>query len=201
MRRTAAAILIPVALVSCGKVDLTIPYCEIAIFREAEYIWVPEYYYTDPFTNREYLFHGTSSDQKTGVVEDEEYERTYVIPYDHFDTVSSRPSFIWEETKSKYVMVAIFSERIDMDLQTNRIANEEAMVWAWNTGMSTGREGSIGYADGCSVIEGVIQYGTSPDPLENGASYILAIWGWDKSANYVRYSSREIPFTVEEIPK
>ena len=98
-------------------------------------------------------------------------------------------------------MVAVFNERVAIDQQNNQIANPEAMVWAWNTGMYTGQEGSIGYEDRCDVIDGVIQYGTKPDPLVNGESYVLAIWGWDYYANLVRYSSREIPFTVEALDR
>jgi hypothetical protein len=198
MSRKLPIILAVIALRSCA-LETSIPFCEVAIFNEAEYIWVPAYTYTDPYTQKEYLFHGTSSDTLTSIIDDGTYETTTVIPYEHYDTVSSRPPFIWRKTKSNYVMVAIFNERIAMDQQKNQIANPEAMVWAWNTGMLTGQEGAIGYEDGCSVIQGVIQYGTRPDPLVNGQSYVLAIWAWDNDASVVRYSSREIPFTIEEL--
>jgi hypothetical protein len=94
-------------------------------------------------------------------------------------------------------MVAVFSERVAIDNAKNQIINDDAIVWAWNTGMGTGREGTIGYLDGCSVIDGEIQYGIDPDPLVQGATYLLAIWAWDQRADEVRYSSREIPFVVE----
>lgn len=196
MRKIRPIILVFIALSSCADIDI-IPFCEGAIFNDTEYIRVPEYSYTDPYTKKQYLFHGTSSDRYNIRTEDF-YEITTVIPYDHFDTVSNRPPFIWSKTKSKYVMVAIFNERIAMDQQNNQIANADAIVWAWNTGMFTGQEGAIGFEDGCNVIDGVIQYGTSPDPLEYGQSYVLAIWAWNYNAQMVKYSSREIPFTVED---
>ena len=198
MKNSISIIPVIIVLHSCAPVDDNIPFCDVAIFNEAEYIPVPEYTYTDPYTQNEYLFHGTSSDHSTRDIYDT-YTILTVIPYDHFDTVSNRPSFIWARTESKYVMVAIFNERVAIDQQNNQIANPGAIVWAWNTGMFTGQEGAIGYEDGCNVIDGVIQYGTSPEPLENGESYVLAIWGWDDHANLVRYSSREIPFTVEAL--
>lgn len=74
-------------------------------------------------------------------------------------------------------MVAIFNERISIDYSTNQIENINSIVWAWNTGMSTGQEGAISY---------------------NNGSYILAIWAWDWYAEKIAYSSREIPFTVEK---
>ena len=60
------------------------------------------------------------------------------------------------------------------------------------------RKGAISFENGCDVINGIIQYNSSPNPLKNGSAYILAIWAWDESAEHVAYSSREIPFIVEK---
>jgi hypothetical protein len=179
---------------SCGPVEY-VPFTDGAIFEDAKYIRVPEYTYTDPFTQKEYTFHGTSGDELH--IKGDFYEQTNVIPYDYFDTLSNRPAFVWERTKSRYIMVAVFRERVAFDYKESRISNYHDIAWAWNTAMSSGQEGSIGYSDGCNVVDGEIEYGKNPDPLEGGRSYILAIWAWDNSANLVTYSSREIPFIVE----
>ncbi len=201
MRKLLFILLGLIIYASCATepIDHSIPFTDQAIFQDAIYIKVPLFTYTDRYTNRSYTFHGTSGDQ---IHNDEDfYNHTTVIPYDFFDIVSNRPSFIWEKTQSKYVMVAVFNERVAINNEKNQIANKHSIVWAWNTGMSTGQEGAIGYHDGCNVIDDEIQYGITPEPLEYGHTYMLAIWAWNQKANEVKYSSREIPFVVEEPEK
>lgn len=188
--------LVSLILYNCRDDDWSAPITDQAIFTESNYIEVPLYSYKDSFTGNSYVFHGTSNDTISITSE----SSVHVIPYNYYDTVSSRPAFAWKKTKAKNVMVAIFNERVSLGFLNNhiRISNINSIVWAWNTGMSTGQEGAISFNDGCDVRGGIIQYGKSPTPLEKGKDYILAIWAWNDSNLRIEYSSREIPFTVEK---
>jgi hypothetical protein len=181
-------------LIACREYDPWRPFTDQAIFQHSNYIRVPFYTYTDPLNEKTYTFHGTSNDV---INQKSEYEPVYVIPYNHFDTISSQPVFAWEKTNAKNVMVAIFNERISIDYSKGQISNINSIVWAWNTGMSSGQEGAISYVDGCDVREGIIQYDKTPSPLEKRKDYILAIWAWNDNLE-IEFSSREIPFTVEK---
>jgi hypothetical protein len=180
------------AILGCSKADFSIPFTNQNIFRNTEYIQVPSFEYKDEYNGKTYTFHGTCGDSihKTP-------DFIKVIPYNYFDTISSHPAFSWAKTNSKYVMVAIFNERISIDYEKNQIRNINSIVWAWNTGMGSGLEGEIGFNNGCDVVNGIIQYNLKPTPLGNGQRYILAIWAWDENAKNIVASSREIPFVTE----
>ena len=98
---------------------------------------------------------------------------------------TAEPSFAWQATASRYVVLAIFKEKID--LKQNQISNLEDVVWTWNTGLGKGREGNVSYSDGVDVVNGVIQ--DSVAPLVPGTYYIAA---WAYSDDYeLLYSSKE----------
>jgi hypothetical protein len=191
--RTTLYLLLILIIAGCSKADFGVPFTDQNIFKNTDYIQVPVYKYEDEYNHKEYTFHGTNDDEI-----DKRPDFIKIIPYNYFDTISSRPAFAWTSTNSKYVMVAIFNERIAIDYEKNQIRNINSIVWAWNTGMGTGREASIGFDDGCDVVSGTIQYNMKPTPLENGERYILAIWAWDQSAKSIVASSREIPFVIEK---
>jgi len=181
-------------IAGCSKpADFGVPFTDQNIFKNTEYIQVPEYPYVDKYNYKTYIFHGTEGDE---IIRNPDFIE--IIPYNYFDTISPHPAFVWTSTNSKYVMVAIFNERVAIDYEKNQIRNINSIVWAWNTGMGTGRESNIGYDDGCDVVNGIIQYNKKPAPLENGGRYILAIWAWDEGARNIVASSREIPFVIEK---
>jgi hypothetical protein len=193
--KTIFCFLFLTIILGCRKGDFNIPFTDQTIFKNAQYIRVPYYTYKDNSNGKTYTFHGTSRDlinfSSSGKI-------TQVIPYDYYDTISNYPVFVWEKTGSKNVMIAIFNDRISIDYEKQQIKNLNAIVWAWNTGMSTGKEGAVSFNNGCDVINGVIQYNMPPTPLKNSSDYILAIWAWDADAKQIAYSSREIPFTVDQ---
>jgi hypothetical protein len=197
--KTIFYILFLTILLGCSKSepDFSIPFTDQSVFKNAKYIQVPLYAYKDNSNGKTYTFQGTSNDL-ISVSNPQDRSFIHIIPYNYYDTISNHPVFAWEKTGSKNVMVAIFNERISIDNEKQQIKNINAIVWAWNTGMSTGQEGAISYNNGCDVIDGVIQYNMSPTPLENSSDYILAIWAWDEYAEQIAYSSREIPFVVEK---
>jgi len=200
VRESVPILVVLFLLTACAPVDEGQPFIQAGVFPETLYLQVPAYSYIDPETQREYYYHGTSLDQIDYHSQGDRVIVTRFIPYRSFDTLSPRPPFLWDRTGSDFVMAAVFSKRIAFDSQLNRISNLSDIVWAWNTGMSTGQEGNVAYSDGCKVTDGVIQYGTTPDPLLHGQSYVFAVWAWDDEGKKVIASSREIPFTVEDDP-
>jgi hypothetical protein len=179
-----------ISLVGCGEVDTSVPFTNQTIFECRNYIEIPQYTYKDNITGKTYTFHGTCSD----IISTPDEDSTYVIPYDYYDTISTTPPFVWKKTNAKNVMVAIFEDRISIDISKQQIKNVNSIVWAWNTGMSAGQEGAISFNNGCNVVNGSIRYDESPIPLTKEKTYILAIWAWDDNASKIAFSSREIPF-------
>ncbi|MDQ1329131.1 MAG: hypothetical protein QG641_2420 [Candidatus Poribacteria bacterium] len=100
----------------------------------------------------------------------------------------SQPSFAWQATGLKYVVITVFDSKID--LKNNQIANPEDAVWTWNTNMGRGREGNIGFSDGRDMRLGVIQ--DTVTSLKPGVYYISA-WAYDNNYNLIR-SSKEYRF-------
>ena len=100
----------------------------------------------------------------------------------------SEPSFAWQATGLKYVVITVFNSKID--LKNNQIANPEDAVWTWNTNMGRGREGNIGFSDGRDMQLGVIQ--DTVTPLKSGVYYISA-WAYDDNYNLMS-SSKEYKF-------
>jgi hypothetical protein len=100
----------------------------------------------------------------------------------------SQPTFAWQATGLKYVVITIFNSKID--LKNNQITNTQDAVWTWNTDMGRGREGNIGFLDGRDMRNGVIQETVAP--LKPGVYYISA-WAYDDNYNLIR-SSKEYKF-------
>ena len=100
----------------------------------------------------------------------------------------SQPSFGWDATGLKYVVITIFSSKID--LKQNQISNTKDAVWTWNTGMGKGREGNVSFSDGRDIHNSIIQ--ETVTPLKPGVYYIAA-WVYDDSYN-LTHSSKEYRF-------
>ena len=98
---------------------------------------------------------------------------------------SNSPSFAWTATGSRYMVIAIFKDKID--LKENRIANTQDAIWSWHSGIGRGREGNVSYSDGVDMINGQLQ--SASTLLNPGVYYILA-WGYDGYYN-LAYSSEE----------
>jgi hypothetical protein len=90
----------------------------------------------------------------------------------------SQPSFAWQSTGLKYVVITVFD------------ANPEDAIWTWNSNMGRGREGNIGFSDGRDMQLGTIQ--DTVTPLKSGIYYISA-WAYDDNYNLIR-SSKEYKF-------
>lgn len=110
-------------------------------------------------------------------------------------TVSPTPQFVWRATGMRLVHAAAFDENID--IQNGRIANPTANVWAWHSGLGTGVEGLVRFEDGMDVRDGELQEGAPPTPLEQGQSYVWAVWAWNESGTEVTNSSPRIFFSVD----
>ena len=103
-----------------------------------------------------------------------------------------KPSFSWQSTGLKYIIIGIFTNRISV--RDNKIQNPEDMIWTWNTGMARGREGDIIYIDGRDVANKVISSNNST-PLSLDKTYYCAMWAYDIDYNLIR-SSKEFLYTV-----
>src|SRR5687767_8649722 len=57
--------------------------------------------------------------------------------------VSTQPTFSWKATGRKLVFVGIFVANISV--RDGQIVNVGENVWAWNSGLGTGREGNVFY--------------------------------------------------------
>lgn len=100
----------------------------------------------------------------------------------------SQPSFAWNATGLKHVIITIFKSKID--LKDNQIANINDAIWTWNTGMGRGREGNISYSDGRDMRNGKIL--ETVTPLTPGVYYI-ASWAYDDRYTLVG-SSKEYKY-------
>ena len=111
------------------------------------------------------------------------------------DTFPRTPSFSWNPTDAKLVVAAVFNSRIQVN--SSGIINKNNTVWMWNTGMNTGKEGSIAYSDGRSVKNGIILDKEQVTPLYSDSLYTWAVWAWDDSGTKITKSSREMGFIVK----
>ena len=112
------------------------------------------------------------------------------------DTVPPTPVLSWDSVKSNIVCAAIFVNSIQTNDQT--ITNDTLdIVWIWHSGLSGGENGLVKFE------QGVRQINTSqPEsllrapPLNNGQTYYWAVWAWDNSGITIKFSSRQLKFTV-----
>ena len=110
------------------------------------------------------------------------------------ETVSSTPTFTWRVTRNQLVFLGVFTENIVV--KNNSIVNAYDIVWAWHSGLGTGREGNVFFSDGLNVVNGELQDGTQPTPLQNGQGYSWAVWAWDYEGKEITDSSQEMFFYV-----
>jgi hypothetical protein len=114
-------------------------------------------------------------------------------------SVSTQPTFSWKATGQQLDFVGIFVANIAV--RAGQIVNVEANVWAWNSGLGTGREGNVFYTQGVPVRGGVLDPpATVPPPLPPG-NYVWAVWAWDSLGMKVTHSSEEIFFTADTLPR
>lgn len=109
--------------------------------------------------------------------------------------VGTTPTFTWQNTRQRFVFVGVFIDNIVV--HDGAIVNADDNVWAWHSGLGTAREGAVNWEDGVGVVNGQLQDGTPPGPLEAGRSYVWAVWAWDRDGVHVTHSSGEVYFTVE----
>jgi hypothetical protein len=115
----------------------------------------------------------------------------------YFDTIIYRnPSVIWEPTASKNVIAAIF-DADNIEASSDEILNFEDVIWAWHSGLGTGREGSVFYNDGRKVENGRIT-DQPPVLLNNLEHYVLGIWAWNIDGTKIVYSSDAVFFKVKQ---
>jgi len=114
-------------------------------------------------------------------------------------TVSSMPAFSWKATGQTLVCMAIFGTNINITTKAGltTIGNPSDIVWMWNSSMSSGREGSVFFQQGCPVSGGQPDYTATPNPLTSGKTYTWAVWAWDASGIAVTSSSSEQYITVQ----
>ncbi len=149
---------------------------EDLVFINSYQIKIPSYNFQDTEGNV-YLMRGDTS---------------YLSAYP--DTVNSGPVLEWDSMGIRIITAAIFTDHILV--VGSQIVNTEDIVWQWHSGDDmSGEEGQVQYFEGRSVINDGIDYGNSPDSLDEG-HYYWAVWGWGESGTRVWYSSRELEFYV-----
>jgi len=146
-----------------------------------------------------FFLYGCADDEEDGVTAADEYYYPQIQNLLFYGTREisleitpnvSNPSFAWDATGLKYVVVSIFNSKID--LKDDRIANPEDAVWTWNNGLGKGREGNVSFSDGRNVVNGEIQKTGLPSPLAP-RTYYIAAWGYDKYYN-LTHSSKEYQY-------
>ena len=103
--------------------------------------------------------------------------------------------FTWDSIGETHVFLGIFTKSIDVS--NNTIVNINDNIWAWHTGLGTGRDGDVFFNDGYDVLEGTIDTSHLPTPLTSGESYYWAVWAWNEKGLDIKYSSEENYFTVQ----
>jgi hypothetical protein len=88
----------------------------------------------------------------------------------------STPSVSWPSTGRQLVVAGFFGRHIDV--RQNLITNAGDLVWIWHTGLASGREGNVNWADGVPARWGEPQVGEAPGPLGPG-TYYWAVWTLD----------------------
>ena len=139
---------------------------------------------------------GTDSDEyglvrrnSDTVLQNRIFYRTMMVELE-ITPVSPTPSFAWRAMGSKYMVITVFNQKIDLINDT--IANSTDAVWTWHSGIGHGREGNVSFSDGADIRNGVIL--NKATPLASG-DYFIALWGYDDSHD-LAYSSREYRYQV-----
>jgi len=101
---------------------------------------------------------------------------------------SNTPSFAWRTTGSRFIVLAIFEDKIDLEGKT--VTNPQDVIWTWHSGIGKGREGNVSFSDGADMKNGEISNPAIATFLEPNSIYYVAIWGYDDADN-VMYSSKE----------
>ncbi|MBB14187.1 hypothetical protein CMK22_02895 [Candidatus Poribacteria bacterium] len=104
---------------------------------------------------------------------------------------SNIPSFAWRTIGSRFMVLAVFEDKIDLEGKT--ITNPKDVVWTWHSGIGKGREGNVSFSDGVDVRNGEIANSTAVTSLEANSIYYVAIWGYDDAYNLM-YSSKEYKY-------
>jgi hypothetical protein len=112
------------------------------------------------------------------------------------DTFDNCPLLRWDSLGIKILSTAIFTSPIV--IKDNVIKNSSDIVWEWNSGMKygDGRDGTVKYFEGKSVINKTVDYNNDPSPLKSGV-YYWAVWGWNSEGTKILYSSRQMNFYVK----
>lgn len=105
------------------------------------------------------------------------------------------PPFVWEPTEKKYVFAAIFDDE-NIDVKDSKIINKDKIIWAWHSGLGSGKEGSVSFYDGRKVLNGEVT-NELPDKLKSKNYYIFGVWAWNNDGTQILYSSEVIYFYIE----
>jgi len=111
------------------------------------------------------------------------------------DTVVATPTFTWRVTGQKYVFIGVFTQ--NLVVTKNSIVNVNDNIWAWHSGLGTGREGNIPFSAGVDVVGGELLTGRSPTSLKSGIGYVWAVWAWGDDGTEIKQSSKEMFFVVK----
>jgi hypothetical protein len=101
---------------------------------------------------------------------------------------------IFRSLNAKSFFIGIFSNKISASIE--EILNVDEMVWAWHSGLGTGRNGSVLYEDGKNTENGELLDGNLR-LLNSNTRYYFAIWGWDRYGE-LECSSMEMYFDTKE---
>jgi len=107
---------------------------------------------------------------------------------------NTKPSFTWNMNAKNLVAMGVFNKRIVITNGT--IQNMNDLVYYWDSGMQTGRVGSIVFNDGKRYISGKLEGLPTPSPLNQGKAYYWAVWAWDSTGINIISASREGYFLV-----
>jgi hypothetical protein len=101
--------------------------------------------------------------------------------------------FTWEDQGRPSVFLAIFvGTPIVVE---NKIRNEESLVWAWHSGLGTGRAGLVHYQDGVAVHDGEFGEVDEELPALEPGTYRAALWSYSRHGELADSSAIE-EFTV-----
>lgn len=119
---------------------------------------------------------------------------TTLLPEPAQVVATTTPRFGWEATGDSSVIVAVFAN--EPRLSGRKLLNPEAMVWAWFSGLPSGRDGEVAFKDGRSVHGGVLSATDPATPLDPGRAYSWAVWSWSGDPPVISRSSAVAMFGV-----
>lgn len=168
------AIIVVLSAISCNQNDEDLVYNPDLVFANSFKINVDPYVYYNADSTLEFKILGDSA----------------IVP----DTISSTPLFKWDKTLSGLVTVVVSKELFVV--KDKAIENADQIIWQWHTGMDDGSIGEVGFFEGKTVKNKIIDYDTQPLPLENGL-YYWTVYSWESSGREIIYSTKPLLIYVK----